>query len=119
MDWKNHKEPGHHNRRDLGARRTYRIRKEYALSDIELLASADTPSKRTVLINDDIYEGCRSEIIAQLSQTMNFVMDTTVEDFLHLHASSRTLVLIPLYLSYQPGKHPWRRAHHPQDFIPH
>jgi ABC-type lipoprotein export system ATPase subunit len=65
--------------------------KSMLLSDIELLASADTPSKRTVLINDDIYEGCRSEIIAQLSQTMNFVMDTTVEDFLHLHASSRDI----------------------------
>ena len=65
--------------------------KSMLLSDIELLASADTPSKRTVLINDAMYEGCRNEIIAQLSQTMNFVMDTTVENFLHLHASSRNI----------------------------
>lgn len=65
--------------------------KSMLLSDIELLASADTPSKRTVLINDTMYEGWRSEIIAQLSQTMNFVMDTTVGDFLILHASSRNI----------------------------
>lgn len=63
--------------------------KSMLLSDIELLACADTPSKRMVLINDAPFDACRNDIIAQLSQTMNFVMDTTVEDFLLLHASSR------------------------------
>lgn len=65
--------------------------KSMLLSDIELLAAADTPSGRTVLINDTRYEGWRGDIIAQLSQTMNFVMDTTVEEFLTLHAESREI----------------------------
>jgi len=63
--------------------------KSMLLSDIELLAAADTPSGRSVLVNDALYDGWRGDIIAQLSQTMNFVMDTTVGDFLTLHAESK------------------------------
>ncbi len=65
--------------------------KSMLLADIELLAQGDTPSKRTVFVNDGAFAGSRSEIIAQLSQTMNFVMDTTVGEFLGLHASSRNI----------------------------
>jgi ABC-type lipoprotein export system ATPase subunit len=65
--------------------------KSMLLADIELLAQGDTPSGRVVLVNDGTFTGSRGEIIAQLSQTMNFVMDTTVEEFLHLHADSRNI----------------------------
>jgi ABC-type lipoprotein export system ATPase subunit len=65
------------------------------LADIEWLAHADTPSKRTVLLNGTTAEmmrfgaGYRGSLIAQLSQTMSFVMDSTVEELLQLHVESR------------------------------
>ncbi|MBE9573393.1 MAG: ATP-binding cassette domain-containing protein [Proteobacteria bacterium] len=65
--------------------------KSELLSDIEQMAFQDTGSKRRILINDNLpatgfYDG---RLVAQLSQTMNFVMDASVERFLHLHAESR------------------------------
>ncbi len=69
--------------------------KSRLLADIEWLANADTPSKRTVLLNGTTAEmmrsgaGYRGNLIAQLSQTMSFVMDSTVEELLQLHVESR------------------------------
>jgi len=68
--------------------------KSRLLADIEWMANADTPTKRTVLINDktadssiiNIYGG---KLIAQITQNMNFVLDMDVSDFLLLHAQSR------------------------------
>lgn len=62
--------------------------KSRLLEDIEFKACMDTPTKRTVLINDemaerDVDDGER--LIALLSQNMNFVIDLNVEDFLELH----------------------------------
>jgi ABC-type lipoprotein export system ATPase subunit len=57
------------------------------LADIEQAAARDTPSGRTVLVNG--VDGRNGYMIAQLSQTMNFVIDMTVGDFLALHAASR------------------------------
>ncbi len=68
--------------------------KSRLLADIEWGARADTPTKRTVLINGKPLEikerfSARNKLVAQLSQNMNFVMDLTVEEFLSLHARSR------------------------------
>ncbi|XMB85545.1 ATP-binding cassette domain-containing protein [Mycoplasmatota bacterium WC44] len=68
--------------------------KSRLLADIEWAANQDTPTKRTVLINDKILDtkerfSASNKLVAQLSQNMNFVMDLTVEEFLDLHASSR------------------------------
>lgn len=69
--------------------------KSRLLADIEWLANKDTPSKRSVLLNGTTAEmmrsgaGYRGNLIAQLSQTMSFVMDSTVEELLQLHVESR------------------------------
>ncbi len=68
--------------------------KSRLLADIECLARADTPSGRQILLNGTLPDqalrlsGDR-QLVAQLSQNMNFVMDMTVEAFLTLHAESR------------------------------
>lgn len=68
--------------------------KSRLLADIEWGAQGDTPTKRTVLINNkpmDIEKrfSPSSKLVAQLSQNMNFVMDLSVEEFITLHAESR------------------------------
>lgn len=70
--------------------------KSRLLSDIEWLAQRDTPTKRRILINGRIPpQSLRFSIdkkpVAQLSQTMNFVMDITVEKFLHIHCDSHMI----------------------------
>jgi ABC-type lipoprotein export system ATPase subunit len=64
--------------------------KSQLLSDIEQGASGDTPSRRCVLLNRQgtLSKTDRFGLVAQLSQTMNFVIDMNVADFLCLHASS-------------------------------
>ncbi len=68
--------------------------KSRLLSDIECLARADTPSGRQILLNGVLPDqtmrlsGDR-QLVAQLSQNMNFVMDMAVAEFLTLHAESR------------------------------
>ena len=70
------------------------------MADIECLAQADTPSGRRVLLNGTApdpatrFSGDR-QLVAQLSQNMNFVMDMQVEAFLTLHAESRLVEDIP------------------------
>jgi len=68
--------------------------KSRLLEDIECLAQRDTPTLRTVLVDDrvptDDARFCtEGRLVAQLSQTMSFVMDLTVEEFLTMHAESR------------------------------
>lgn len=63
--------------------------KSRLLSDIESLAQRDTVSGRSVVLKGagcDRFQG--SSLIAQLSQSMNFVTDLSVEEFLALHAES-------------------------------
>ena len=70
--------------------------KSQLLADIECLAQADTPSGRVILLDGmepdpaTRFSG-EIQLVAQLSQNMNFVMDLTVADFLTLHAQSRML----------------------------
>jgi ABC-type lipoprotein export system ATPase subunit len=66
------------------------------LADIECLAQGDTPTGRHVLINGEAPNGSdrfsgESGLVAQITQNMNFIMDLPVEEFLHMHAASRTL----------------------------
>lgn len=68
--------------------------KSRLLSDIEWLANADTPTKRTVLINgtlpdEEFKNSVGGKLVAQITQNMNFVLDLSVYDFLILHAQSR------------------------------
>jgi ABC-type lipoprotein export system ATPase subunit len=70
--------------------------KSHLLADIECLAQGDTPSGRRILINDAPppptwrYATGR-KMIAQISQTMSFVVDLSVAAFLFLHAECRRL----------------------------
>ncbi|WP_298271597.1 ATP-binding cassette domain-containing protein [Geobacter sp.] len=64
------------------------------LADIEWLAQGDTPTGRRVLVNGAVPDPARryaveQKLVAQLSQNMNFVMDLSVRDFVHMHAESR------------------------------
>lgn len=68
--------------------------KSRLLADIEWTAQADTPTKRTILINGELPDkkwrfSSNNKLVAQLSQNMNFVMDLSVSEFLELHAKSR------------------------------
>jgi ABC-type lipoprotein export system ATPase subunit len=68
--------------------------KSRLLGDIEWVAQADTPTNRTILINNAKPDfkwrfSTSDKLVAQLSQNMNFVMDLTVYQFVELHAESR------------------------------
>lgn len=68
--------------------------KSRLLGDIEWVAKGDTPTNRSILINDkeadNKYRFSSShKLVAQLSQNMNFVMDLNVGEFLEMHAKSR------------------------------
>ena len=68
--------------------------KSRLLGDIEWVAQNDTPTSRTVLINNDTPDkkwrfSTSDKLVAQISQNMNFVMDLSVYEFIELHAESR------------------------------
>jgi len=68
--------------------------KSTLISDIEQLAQADTPSRRTILINGmppdtKVRTDPRKKLVAQLSQNMHFLSDMSVGEFLRMHAKSR------------------------------
>jgi len=68
--------------------------KSQFLYDIEKLAQKDTKSKRNILINNeipskDIRFNPRRKMIASLAQSMNFLTDMSVKDFLQAHMESR------------------------------
>lgn len=70
--------------------------KSRLLADIEWTAQKDTPTKRSIKINDEKPDmkwrfSSSNKLVAQLSQNMNFVMDLTVLEFLTLHAKSRLI----------------------------
>ena len=70
--------------------------KSRLLADIEWMAQRDTPTFRQILINDEVPDSKLRfsfdyKLVAQLSQNMNFVMDTTVEEFIKMHIESRNL----------------------------
>lgn len=68
--------------------------KSRLLADIEWAAQGDTPTGRSIRINDALPDpkwrySPNNKLVAQLSQNMNFVIDLSVEEFLQMHASSR------------------------------
>lgn len=68
--------------------------KSRLLADIEWAAKGDTPTGRSILINDLVADhkwrfSSSNKLVAQLSQNMNFVIDLTVGEFIELHAKSR------------------------------
>lgn len=68
--------------------------KSRLLADIEWLAQGDTPTGRRILVQGEQPElsgrfNPAKKLVAQLSQTMNFVMDLGVGEFIQLHARSR------------------------------
>ena len=70
--------------------------KSRLLGDIEWVAQNDTPTSRTILINNDTPDkkwrfSTSDKLVAQISQNMNFVMDLTVYEFVELHAESRLI----------------------------
>lgn len=74
--------------------------KSRLLADIEWAAQNDTPTGRSILINDDSPDpkwrySSNNKLVAQLSQNMNFVMDLSVGDFVEMHAASRMVENVP------------------------
>jgi ABC-type lipoprotein export system ATPase subunit len=68
--------------------------KSRLLADIEWMAQRDTPTGRAILVNGEVPDpelrfSLEYKLVAQLSQNMNFVMDTTVAEFVAMHAESR------------------------------
>ena len=68
--------------------------KSQLLADIESLAQRDTPSQRQILLDGQVPDEAQrmsgdQQLVAQLSQNMNFVMDLTVQEFISMHAESR------------------------------
>ena len=68
--------------------------KSRLLGDIECMAQGDTPTGRCIKLNgnfpkDDERFNLEGQLVAQLSQNMNFVMDLNVKEFLEMHARSR------------------------------
>jgi ABC-type lipoprotein export system ATPase subunit len=69
--------------------------KSRLLADIEWMAQKDTPTGRTVLVNNKLQSpehrfSPKHKWVAQLSQNMNFVMDANVGEFIRLHAECRS-----------------------------
>jgi ABC-type lipoprotein export system ATPase subunit len=69
--------------------------KSRLLADIEWMAQKDTPTGRTVLVNNKLQNpehrfSPKHKWVAQLSQNMNFVMDANVGEFIRLHAECRS-----------------------------
>jgi len=69
--------------------------KSCLLADVEWMAQNDTPTCRTLLINGKPPNinhrfSPENKLVAQLSQNMNFVMFATVDEFIRLHAESRS-----------------------------
>ncbi len=78
--------------------------KSQLISDVSQWAAGETPSKRSVLINDIpalkyAEQSALRHMVAEVSQNMNFVIDMSVVDFLELHAQSRELQKIDVIIN--------------------
>ncbi|MDR3115653.1 MAG: ATP-binding cassette domain-containing protein [Treponema sp.] len=70
--------------------------KSRLLEDIGCLAQGDTPTGRRVLLDHRIPGEAQrfslgNRLVAQLSQTMHFIMDMSVREFILMHGESRRL----------------------------
>ena len=66
--------------------------KTQLISDIEQYTEAETLTGRRIIIQgqDEAHAASRN-LVAQVSQNMNFVIDMTIEDFLRMHARIRSI----------------------------
>lgn len=74
--------------------------KSRLIKDIEQLAQGDSVTGRTILLDGAPVPRSRRQIlsgqlVAHLGQNMRFVLDTTVKDFLQLHARCRRRQTMP------------------------
>lgn len=70
--------------------------KSQLLNDIEGLARGDSLSKRNILVDDhpfseELYLNQTLKPVAHISQSMNYMIDLPVGDFLDIHCSSQNL----------------------------
>ncbi|MBN2419732.1 MAG: ATP-binding cassette domain-containing protein [Deltaproteobacteria bacterium] len=70
--------------------------KTQLITDIEQYADGETPTQRLILINDlsadySNPDNISRRLTAEVSQKMNFVMDSSVEGFLYRHARVRSI----------------------------
>jgi ABC-type lipoprotein export system ATPase subunit len=91
--------------------------KSSIISDIEQIAQGDTFSGRRILFdgkvpNRRVRTDPRRKLVAQLSQTMNFLADMTVGDFILLHSKCRGIEPTG-QKGRRPGKLPDGRADQP------
>ena len=74
--------------------------KSRLIKDVEQLAQGDSVTARTILLDGAPVSRCHrqrlsGQLVAHLGQNMRFVLDTTVEDFLRLHARCRSREITP------------------------
>ena len=70
--------------------------KSQLIADVEQYTEEETLTGRKIMINDRPVGNNREInwprfLVAQVSQNMNFVIDTTIEEFLHMHARVRAI----------------------------
>lgn len=70
------------------------------IKDIEQLAGGDSITHRHVLLDNAVVppekrQQMSSQLVAHLGQNMRFVLDSTVDEFLHLHAHCRGCSVTP------------------------
>lgn len=78
--------------------------KSQLLADVQSLAQGDSPSRRVILFDGappsaDLRWSSAVRPVAQISQSMHFLLDLTVEAFLELHATSRSIAEPALLIS--------------------
>lgn len=69
--------------------------KSQLLSDVESLVRGDSPSKRKIYLDgklppEELRWSPSIRPVAQISQSMNFLLDLSVEEFINMHLTSRT-----------------------------
>lgn len=74
--------------------------KSRLIKDVEQLAQGDSVTGRTILLDGAAVsrthrQSLSGQLVAHLGQNMRFVLDTTVEDFLRLHARCRSRQITP------------------------
>lgn len=65
--------------------------KTQLIADIEQYREGESPTGRRVLIEGDLSIGSSHHLVAEVSQKMNFIIDTTVEAFLYRHSKVRAI----------------------------
>lgn len=74
--------------------------KSRLIKDVEQLAQGDSVTGRTILLDGTLVSRSRrqmlsGQMVAHLGQNMRFVLDTTVKEFLQLHARCRSRQTTP------------------------